>query len=194
MEMFATAGFDGYFKVVNPAFQAFLGLSADELLGRPYLDFVHPDDVASTVAEAAKLRDGVDSIAFENRYRCQDGSYRWLHWSATAAVADEETYCVAWDMTERRIQDDRLHQSERLESLGQLAGGIAHDFNNLLAAIMNYAAFVADEVADRPAVLADVEQIQVASQRAARLTKQLLDLRAARSQSHRGARPRRHRG
>ena len=75
---------------------------------------------------------------------------------------------------ERQALEQELHQSERLESLGQLAGGIAHDFNNLLAAIMNYAGFVAEETADRPAVRADAEQIQAAAQRAARLTRQLL--------------------
>ncbi|HKI19299.1 MAG TPA: response regulator, partial [Isosphaeraceae bacterium] len=65
-------------------------------------------------------------------------------------------------------------QSERLESLGQLAGGIAHDFNNLLAVILNYAAFVAEEITDRPAVLTDVQQIQRAAERAVGLTRQLL--------------------
>ena len=87
------------------------------------------------------------------------------------------------DVSEQHRQADELealnyrrHQSERLESLGQLAGGIAHDFNNLLGVIMNYAAFAADEVADRPAVLADVQEIQSAAERAARLTAQLLIL------------------
>jgi len=75
---------------------------------------------------------------------------------------------------ERRELEHRLRQSERLESLGHLAGGIAHDFNNLLGVIMNYAAFVGEETEDRPAVRADVEQIQLAAERAERLTRQLL--------------------
>jgi signal transduction histidine kinase len=78
------------------------------------------------------------------------------------------------DITDRRALEERVRQSERLESLGQLTGGIAHDFNNLLAAIMSYASFVADETVDQPAVHADVEQIQTAAERAARLVKQLL--------------------
>lgn len=88
---------------------------------------------------------------------------------------------VYHDMTEhhraealRRTLEARLHQSERLESLGQLAGGIAHDFNNLLSVVLNYTEFVAAETTGRPDVLADVEQIQAAAQRAAELTKQLL--------------------
>jgi PAS domain S-box-containing protein len=75
---------------------------------------------------------------------------------------------------ERRSLEDRLHQSQRLESLGQLAGGVAHDFNNLLAVILNYATFVAEAVPDDVDVQFDVEQILSASQRAAGLTRQLL--------------------
>jgi PAS domain S-box-containing protein len=87
---------------------------------------------------------------------------------------------VVRDVTERnRVEADRqalerrLRQSERLESLGQLASGVAHDFNNLLAAIMNYAEFAA-ETTENPEVRADVQQIQAAAERAARLTRQLL--------------------
>ena len=75
---------------------------------------------------------------------------------------------------ERRSLEDRLHQSQRLESLGQLAGGVAHDFNNLLAVILNYATFVGEAVPDDDALQFDVEQILAASHRAAGLTRQLL--------------------
>lgn len=88
---------------------------------------------------------------------------------------------IARDITERkRIEmerlslEERLRQSERLESLGQLAGGVAHDFNNLLAVILNYATFVAEEITDNPAALEDVEEIRAAAQRGVRLTHQLL--------------------
>ena len=75
---------------------------------------------------------------------------------------------------ERQALEDRLHQSERLESLGQLAGGVAHDFNNLLSVILNYATFVAEEIDENDAARADVEEIRLAAERAARLTRQLL--------------------
>ncbi|MGH2889295.1 MAG: ATP-binding protein [Solirubrobacteraceae bacterium] len=87
------------------------------------------------------------------------------------------------DVTDRRRLERQLAQTQRLESLGQLAGGIAHDFNNLLAAILNYAAFVSEEVAlaangdrdrDWPAVGSDLEQVDLAARRAAGLTHQLL--------------------
>jgi PAS domain S-box-containing protein len=75
---------------------------------------------------------------------------------------------------ERRALEDRLHQSERLQSLGRLAGGVAHDFNNLLAVIMNYATFVADTVPGQSAVRSDIDQILAASERGVALTRQLL--------------------
>jgi signal transduction histidine kinase len=74
----------------------------------------------------------------------------------------------------RQRLENRLHQAERLESLGQLAGGVAHDFNNLLAVILNCAAFVAKATADNESARADVEQIRAAAERAATLTRQLL--------------------
>jgi signal transduction histidine kinase len=75
---------------------------------------------------------------------------------------------------ERERLENRLHQAQRLESLGQLAGGVAHDFNNLLAVILTCASFVAEATADNESVRADVDQIQAAAERAARLTRQLL--------------------
>jgi hypothetical protein len=84
---------------------------------------------------------------------------------------------------DRERLEAQLHQSQRMESLGELAGGVAHDFNNLLAVIMNYASFVAEELSAAAATetgaqwelpLNDVEQIQLAAERATLLTHQLL--------------------
>ena len=75
---------------------------------------------------------------------------------------------------ERRVLERELQQAERLETLGQVAGGIAHDFNNVLAAIIGYARSVAEEAGDNPRLKGDIGQIQLAAQRAARLTRQLL--------------------
>ena len=83
-------------------------------------------------------------------------------------------------VAERDRLEAQLHQSQRLESLGQLAGGVAHDFNNLLGVISNYAAFVSEEVTKEPeqvhwqAVREDIGQVEKAAERAAGLTRQLL--------------------
>jgi PAS domain S-box-containing protein len=98
----AVADFDGYFTRVNPAAERVIGHPREELLARPYLDFVHPDDRARTTAEAAELVKGKTTLSFENRYVRNDGSERVLEWTATPVVEERVIYAVARDATERR--------------------------------------------------------------------------------------------
>jgi len=82
-DLITVAGFDGFWKRVNPAFETCLGYTEREALARPYLEFVHPDDRERTEAQALRLAEGKTIIAFENRLVCKDGSYRWIEWAAT---------------------------------------------------------------------------------------------------------------
>src|SRR2546426_2726102 len=91
------AGFDGYFKQINPAWARTLGYTEDELLAKPYLDFVHPDDREPTVGAAADVSSGVTVLEFRNRYRAKDGTYRWLAWNAFPSAEDQLIYAVARD-------------------------------------------------------------------------------------------------
>src|SRR5437667_11748538 len=77
LDMLCIAGFDGYFKRVNPAWEPTLGYTTEELLAEPFLSFVHPDDRERTASEAAKLGTGMETIRFEERYRRQGATYRW---------------------------------------------------------------------------------------------------------------------
>ena len=99
----------GYFKRVNPAFSRVLGWSSGELLSRPYIEFVHPDDRALTQYEVQLRSCGAPMGQFENRYRCKDGSYRWLAWKAIQL--DGVTYATARDVTESRIETSQLEQA-----------------------------------------------------------------------------------
>jgi PAS domain S-box-containing protein len=104
-DLLCIAGADGYFKRLNSAWERAFGYTTDELLARPYAEFVHPDDVHRTNFEVAELAAGKVTVTFENRYRCRDGSYRWLSWNATRIPDSGLLYAVARDTTEKRQAD-----------------------------------------------------------------------------------------
>jgi PAS domain S-box-containing protein len=93
--MLCIASTDGYFKRINAAFIHELGWPEEELLRRPFISLVHPDDVEATLAEIGKLAEGMPTIAFENRFLCMDGEYKLLRWNS---FPDEDTgrlYAIA---------------------------------------------------------------------------------------------------
>jgi PAS domain S-box-containing protein len=109
-DLICVLGFDGYFKMVNPAWKWTLGFSYEELKSRPFIEFVHPDDRKPTEAEAQKLMVGGETIYFENRYQCKDGSWRWLAWNARADLAQKVIYGTARDVTERKMSQEKIEQ------------------------------------------------------------------------------------
>jgi PAS domain S-box-containing protein len=76
------------------------------------LDFVHPDDKEATASEAQKLVSGSESVFFENRYRCKDGSYKWMRWTAIPVFEQQLIYASARDITERKQAEEALRESE----------------------------------------------------------------------------------
>ncbi|MDH3223304.1 MAG: HAMP domain-containing protein [Gemmatimonadota bacterium] len=94
-DLLCIARTDGYFELVNPAFSRVLGWDSEELLDKPFVAFVHPDDVAATIAETARLGEGIPTVSFENRYRCKDGTYKHLRWAAHPDPATGLLYATA---------------------------------------------------------------------------------------------------
>jgi PAS domain S-box-containing protein len=108
LNLLCIAGTDGYFKHVNPAWETTFGYTREELLSRPFLEFVHPDDREATITEAANIASGRSTLTFENRYRCKDGSYKWLLWSAVVRAEKGLIYAIAADVTARKHEEARL--------------------------------------------------------------------------------------
>jgi PAS domain S-box-containing protein len=100
----------GHFTSLNRAWEEILGWSRQELMARPFIEFVHPDDRERTLAEAVRIAEqDRELVAFENRYRTKDGDWRWLHWNART---DGETwFAVAFDVTEAKQAEQRLRQA-----------------------------------------------------------------------------------
>ncbi len=112
MDLLCVAGGDGYFKRLNPAWERALGFSREELCSKPFIEFVHPDDRARTQDVMDKLSRGQPAINFENRYRCLDGSYRWLTWITPAPEQEPPIfYAAARDITEHKQMEEALRQA-----------------------------------------------------------------------------------
>ena len=111
IDMLCVLGFDGYYKRVNPAFQRTLGFTERELLSQPFLNFVHPDDREASAADLETLSSGIQTGIYEERHLHQDGSYRWLHWTAVSAGDGSSCYALARDVTERKLAEEQLASS-----------------------------------------------------------------------------------
>jgi len=136
LDLLCIAGFDGYFKRLNPAWTTRLGWTREELESKPFLDFVHPDDREATLSEVAKLAEGAETILFENRYRHQDGSYRWLRWNSRPVRGRERIYAIARDVTrQKQLENEILTISDReKERLGrELHDGLCQNLAGIAA-------------------------------------------------------------
>jgi PAS domain S-box-containing protein len=106
LDMSCIAGFDGYFKEINSAWSTTLGWSREELMAKPFVEFVHPDDRATTISSLSQ-GDHI-SVRFENRYETKSGEYRWLAWSSAPDMTNELLLATARDVTVLKAREVEL--------------------------------------------------------------------------------------
>ncbi len=112
LDMRCVIGFDGHFKELNLAWEKTLGFTSEELLARPFVDFIHPEDRPATMSVFQKLSTGVDTISFENRGLCKDGSYKWFLWNAIASSEKQLIYATGRDITKHKQTEEELRASK----------------------------------------------------------------------------------
>lgn len=121
IDMLCIAGFDGFFKQVNPAWQRTLGWTVEELSSQPWLEFVHPADHQASIESAQQLRTGRPIVAFENRYRAKDGSYRWLSWNSFPLPDENLIFGVVRDITtQKQTAEEILRRNRELILLNRV--------------------------------------------------------------------------
>jgi PAS domain S-box-containing protein len=151
-DMLSVADMGGRFTRVNAAWQEVLGWTPEELTSAPRMFFVHPDDVEATTAETAKLGEGGTTLNFENRYRCKDGSFRWLSWRAAPVAARGLIYAAARDVTDaRRTAHDLEERAAELGSVNReleaFSYSVSHDLRAPLRHIGGFAALLQESAA-----------------------------------------------
>ena len=180
LDLLCLAGFDGYFKSLNPAWERVLGFTIDELLTEPFLSFVHPEDRGRTAAETAKLMTGEQTVRFDNRYRHRDGSYRWLEWTATPDLDRNLIYASARDVTEQiRLEAelrDATAQSKRAnQAKSEFVSRMSHELRTPLNAILGFAQLLQLDGLN-PEQSDSVDQILTAGHHLLDLINEVLDL------------------
>ena len=113
IDMLCALDFNMHFRRLSPAWERTLGFTREELLSRPFIEFVHPDDRERTLKQNAQVRSGGQALSFENRYLCKDGSYRWLRWNAAPHSTEKVIYSVARDITESKRAEEEREQLVR---------------------------------------------------------------------------------
>jgi PAS domain S-box-containing protein len=168
----------GQIVFASPSVERALVLPENGYEGTPLELLIHPDDRARAIEFIAGVaRDDAPGKPVEWRIRASDGTWIEVETTATGQLDDPDVQGIVLnsrDVTERKQLEAQLRQSQRLESVGQLAGGIAHDFNNFLSVIRGYARFLLEAMGEEEPLRSDALEIEKAAERASRLTGQLL--------------------
>jgi len=143
-ELLATADPEGYFRFVTPVWERLLGHRVAELVGRPIVEFIHPDDFEATAAELRKMADDASqAVSFESRFRRADGRYVWLEWRGRFSPEEDLIHAVAHDLTERRRFADELsrakeHSQQASRAKSDFLSRMSHELRTPLTSVIGF--------------------------------------------------------
>lgn len=149
IDLLCIADIDGFFKRLSPAWERVFGFSIEEMLARPWIEFVHPDDRPLTLEAAVRLAQGQEVVGFENRYRCKNGTYRWLLWASAVDTSTGRIYAAAHDFTERKQAEQELDNARKSAEAANTAKSrflahMSHEIRTPLTALIGYAELLQD--------------------------------------------------
>ena len=116
MDLLVVVDLTTVLKQVSPSFERVLGWTKEEVISKQFYDFLHPDDIEKTQAVFRAHETGKNAVLFVNRYRCKDGSYRWISWNSHPLTEKQIIVGIGRDITERKKAEDSLQNTERLLS------------------------------------------------------------------------------
>jgi PAS domain S-box-containing protein len=190
LELLCIAGVDGYFKVLNPAWQNTLGFTQAELCAKPFVDFVHPDDLPATHAATKRITAAQPLNHFENRYRCKDGTYRWLLWKVALSDDLQLMHCAATDITQIKQTEGEiagLNKSLQLQNLELVTANkeleafsysVSHDLRAPLRSIDGFSKAILEDYTDKLDSTGQdyLQRVRAGSQRMGQLIDDMLNL------------------
>jgi PAS domain S-box-containing protein len=167
-------GPDGVFRQVNQHAERMWGYRPDEMIGRSFTDFTHPDDIGMTAEIGRQVAAGLPTKTFMNRYLHKDGTVVPVMWSSVRSEAQGSLISIGRDMRDHIAAEEKLRQAQKMEAIGRLTGGIAHDFNNLLTVVIGSTEALADALAVQPELASIARLALDAAERGAELVSRLL--------------------
>lgn len=172
LDMLFTAGTDGQFQQLSPAWETVLGFTRDEMMGHPHIEFVHPEDRDLTLRGARELRKGGRIVEFVNRFRTRAGLYRWLAWRVYFDPSTALVYGVVRDVDERKrvdqMREEFISVSHELRTpltsirgaLGLLTGGVAGELPPQARSLLDIAESNSERLVRLINDILDIEKVE----------------------------------
>jgi PAS domain S-box-containing protein len=174
---------------ISPAYEKIWGMSTQSLYDHPriWIDSIHPDDKQQVIEDIPENpADIIDCLEFRE-FRIIQPNLKTIWIKARAyPIRNKEDKVIriagiAEDITDRKLSDDTIRRSQKMDALGKLTGGIAHDYNNMLGVVLGYADILSSELNEHPKLQEYTKKIMHAGERGAKLTKKLLNFSSTKS-------------